>query len=205
MAQLIDIRVSELLMARLCHDFAGPIAAIGNGAELLEDDDPDFVRQAATLIADSAGTAAKRLQFFRFVYGFSAGAVAGPPPHLLASEYFAGSSVDCIYGEAARQLDPLRQRLGCCLLMIAGEALPRGGKLTLLGEAGAPAVAASGDAAGPSAEATDALTMQAPVELLTSRTVPAYFAGLLARQLGYRLQVVADPGGFRISCVVAEA
>src|SRR5882672_12277112 len=62
MALMIDMRVCELLTARLCHDLAGPIAAIGNGAELLDDEDPDFVRQAATLIGDSAGTAAKRLQ-----------------------------------------------------------------------------------------------------------------------------------------------
>src|SRR5580692_561133 len=102
MAATIDIRVLELLTARLCHDLAGPIAAVGNGAELLDDDDPDFVRQAATLIADSAGTAARRLQLFRFVYGFSAGAIAGPPPHVLASEYFAAGAVACDYPDAAR-------------------------------------------------------------------------------------------------------
>jgi histidine phosphotransferase ChpT len=200
MAVMIDLRVSELLAARLCHDLAGPIAAIGNGAELLDDEDPDFVRQATTLIGDSAGTAAKRLQLFRFVYGFSSGTLAGPPPHLLASEYFAGGAVTCDFPEAARRLEPAWQRLGCNLLMVAGEALPRGGKLTLLAEAGAVAVAAAGDGPGPSAEIADALALKAPVEALTSRTVGAYYAGLLVQPLSRRLRVAAEPGGFRIFC-----
>lgn len=196
----IDMRVCELLSARLCHDLAGPIAAIGNGAELLDDDDPDFVRQATTLIADSAGTASKRLQLFRFVYGFSTGAIAGPPPHALVGEYFAGGTVTCNYSDAARGLDPAWQRLGCGLLLIAAEALPRGGRVTLLAESGAVAIAAAGEGAGPSAELVDALTLNAPVEALTSRTVGAYFVGLLARLLGQRPRVAAEAGGFRILC-----
>jgi histidine phosphotransferase ChpT len=200
MTMPIDLRVLELLTSRLCHDLAGPIAAIGNGAELLDDDDPDFVRQAATLIGDSAGTASKRLQLFRYVYGFSAGAVAGPPPHVLAVEYFAGGSIACDYPDSVRELDPAWQRLGCGLLIVAGESMPRGGRLTLAPAAGAIAVAAIGEGAGPSAEITDALTLKAPVEALTSRTVGAYFTGLLAQMLGRGLLVAADPGGFRISC-----
>lgn len=200
MALTIDMRVMELLAARLCHDFAGPIAAIGNGAELLEDDDPEFVRQAATLIGESAGTAAKRLQLFRFVYGFSAGAIAGPQPHQLATEYFAGGAITCDYAEAARQLEPAWQRLGCALLLFGGEALPRGGALRLLPEGEAVAVAARGEGTGPSPEMTDALSLRASLESLTSRSVGAYFAGLLAQSLGRRLRVAAEPGGFRIVC-----
>lgn len=205
MALTIDIRVCELLTARLCHDLAGPIAAIGNGAELLDDEDPDFVRQAASLIGNSAGTAAKRLQLFRFVYGFSAGAIAGLPPHLLASEYFAGASVGCDYREAARALDPSRQRLGCGLLIVAGEALPRGGKLTLDAAAGRLGVAATGEGARLSDEVTDAMALRTPVEALTARAVGAYFAGLLALQLDYRLGVAVEPAGFRISCEAAAS
>lgn len=200
MALSIDIRVLELLAARLCHDLAGPIAAISNGAELLDDEDPDFVRQAGTLIGDSAGTAAKRLQLFRFVYGFSAGTIAGPPPHLLAEEYFAGGSVTCDYREAARALDGLWQRLGCALLLVAGEGLPRGGRICLDSAGAAVAVTADGEGGRLSDEATAALLLQTPVEALTSRTIGAYFAGLLARQLDHRLEATAQPGGFRISC-----
>jgi histidine phosphotransferase ChpT len=200
MERQIDMRVCELLTARLCHDLAGPIAAIGNGAELLDDEDPDFVRQAATLIGESAGTASKRLQLFRFAYGFSAGAIAGPPPHALALAYFAGGNIACDYPESVRRLEPQLQRLACHLLMIAAEGLPRGGRLTLAAEAGAVAAAAYGEGEGPSADSIAALTLVAPVEALTSRTVGAYFAGLLADMQNHRLRVAAEPGGFRIYC-----
>jgi len=205
MALTIDMRVMELMAARLCHDFAGPIAAIGNGAELLDDDDPDFVRQAATLIGESAGTAAKRLQLFRFVYGFSAGAIAGPPPHQLAGDYFAGGATIVDYAEGARQLEPAWQRLGCALLLLAAEGLPRGGALTLRPDGDAIAVAARGEGQGPSAEMANALGLSTPVDALTSRSVGAYFAGLLARSLGRQLRVAAQPGGFRIVCETGGA
>lgn len=200
MAVTLDMRVCELLMARVCHDLAGPIAAIGNGAELLDDDDPDFVRQATTLIGDSAGTAARRLQLFRFVYGFSAGAMAGPPPHVLASEYFAGTTITCDVSDPVRTLQLEWQRLVCNLAMVAAEALPRGGTVTLMAEADAVAVAAVGEGDGPSAETIAALALRAPVAALTSRTIGAYFAGLLAETLGHWLRVEARPGGFRIFC-----
>ena len=187
MAATIDIRVLELLTARLCHDLAGPIAAVGNGAELLDDEDPDFVRQATTLIGDSAGTAAKRLQLFRFVYGFSTGVSAGPPPHALATGYFADGPVACDYPEAARRLDPEWQRLGCNLLMVAGEALPRGGKLTLEARDRRGRRRRIGEGAGPSGETAEALALTAPVEALTSRNIGAYFAAILAETLGRRL------------------
>jgi histidine phosphotransferase ChpT len=200
MALTIDMRVAELLASRLCHDLAGPIAAIGNGAELLDDEDPDFVRQAGTLIGESAGTAAKRLQLFRFIYGYSAGAIAGPPPHQLVGEYFAGGATACAYPEAARRLEPAWQRLGCGLLVIAGEALSRGGGLTLVAEEGAVTVVARGEGPGPSPEMIGALNLSTSVGALTSRGVGAYFAGLLAQTLGRQLHVATESGGFRIFC-----
>jgi histidine phosphotransferase ChpT len=200
----VDLRVCELLASRLCHDLAGPVAAIGNGAELLDDDDPDFVRQAATLIGDSAGTAAKRLQLFRFVYGYSAGAGAGPPPHVLATEYFAGGPVNCDYQEAVRRLDSGWQRLGCSLLIIAGEALPRGGRLALITDGDAVMAAGIGEGPGPAAEIVEALELATPIAAMTPRTVTGYIAGLIARTLGRRLRVATEPGGFRIFCEECE-
>src|SRR5215213_10913237 len=98
------LRVVELLAAGLCHDLISPVSAIGNGAELLGEDDPDFVREAVALVGNSAREANARLQFFRFAYGFGGSGLAGPAPYRLAAEYFAGSAVRCDYGEAARGL-----------------------------------------------------------------------------------------------------
>ena len=88
MTHIIDLRVLELLTARLCHDLIGPVAAIANGVELLGEDDPDFVRDAVALVGDSARKAITRLQLYRFAYGFSGGGLAGAAPHQLAAELF---------------------------------------------------------------------------------------------------------------------
>jgi histidine phosphotransferase ChpT len=198
----LDMRVCELLVARLCHDLAGPVAAIANGSELLGDEDPDFAKEAATLIGDSARTAARRLQLFRFVYGFGGGAQAGPPPHALASEYFSGSAVACDFPDAVRQLEPEWQRLACNLLFVGAEGLPRGGRLVLEESAGAIALTAIGDGDGPPQESREALDPTVSIATLTSRSVGAYFAGVLASALGRRLVLTKEPGRFRITCEV---
>jgi hypothetical protein len=95
---LIEMRILELLITRLCHELSGPVAAINNGIELLDEDleagtppGPGFVRDAVALVSDSAHRARNRLQFYRFAYGFSRlGASTGPPPHELATRAFLG-------------------------------------------------------------------------------------------------------------------
>jgi len=194
----IDIRVCELLAARLCHDMAGAVAAIANGTELLDDDDPDFAKEAATLIGDSARTAARRLQLFRYVFGFGRGAHAGPPPHVLVSEYFAGSTIVCDYPDAVRDLEPEWQRLACGLAFIAAEGLPRGGQLSLDTAADGLVIIGTGAGEGLPAESCAALTLSADAAELTSRSVCAYFTGLVAQGLGRRLVVTVEPGVFQV-------
>src|SRR5256885_7621325 len=103
MSHSVDLRVLELLAARLCHELIGPVAAIGNGAELLTDEEPDFVKDAVALVGESARKANRRLQFFRFAYGFTGGELAGVPPYRLASMFFEGKSTTCDYREAVRR------------------------------------------------------------------------------------------------------
>src|ERR1700748_1269497 len=71
MAVMFELRVMELLNARLCHELISPVGAINNGVELVaeEDADADFQRDAMKLIASSARTAGLRLNFYRFAYG----------------------------------------------------------------------------------------------------------------------------------------
>jgi len=202
MSRAIDLRVVELLAARLCHDLIGPISAISNGVELLADEDPDFVRDAARLVGDSARKANRNLQFYRFAYAFGGGGLVGPAPHLLAVEFFAQTSIECDYRAEARALPLDQQKLGCAMLALAGEGLPRGGRLVLSTGAAGPEIEATGAGTGPSPEIRAALALAVPTAELTSRTVGGYFAGLLAEALGRRLVVADRPGGFRLSTAV---
>ncbi|MGD9616272.1 MAG: histidine phosphotransferase family protein [Alphaproteobacteria bacterium] len=194
----VPLRIVELLTARLCHDLISPVAAIANGAELLGEDDPDFVREAVVLVGSSAREANARLQFLRFAYGFGGGGLAGPPPHLLAAGYFAESPVHCDYGEAARALPLERQKLACAMLLAAREGLTRGGQLVVAIASGGPEIAATGNMVALSDETRAALTGAADPAELTTKTVTACFAGLIAASQGRRLVISNRPDGFRL-------
>jgi histidine phosphotransferase ChpT len=199
MSQAVDLRVLELLAARLCHELIGPVSAIGNGAELLADEDAEFVKDAVALVGESARKANRRLQFYRFAYGFTGGELAGLPPYRLASALFEESSVACDYRQKVRGLPLEWQKLACNMLAIGGEALPRGGQLVLDEREGRPQLDATGEGTGPSADVQSALALSTPVGEVGSRTAGAYFTGILAARLGGRVVFNAKPGSFRLA------
>ncbi len=199
MSLTVDLRVVELLAARLCHDLIGPVAAIGNGVELLAEEAPEFIGEAVALVGDSARKANRRLQFYRFAYGFSGGGLTGPAPHVLAAEFCSEASVECDYGAAAQALPLGQQKLACAMLAVAVEALPRGGRVAVAADSLGPAVEAVGQGVGPSPEIRAALALATPVAGLSSRTVGGYFAGLLTEALGRRLVISDRPGGLRLA------
>jgi hypothetical protein len=88
------------------------------------------------------------------------------------------------------------------MLAVAGEGLPRGGRLVLGVGATGPQIEAIGDGNGPSPEIRAALSLAPPVAALTTRTVGAYFAGLLAETHGYCITVADRPGGFSLVTAV---
>lgn len=197
----VDLRVVELLCARLCHDLVGPVAAISNGVELMGDDDPDFVRDAVALVGDAAGKASSRLQFYRFAFGYHDGPAGAQPPHALVAALYEGTNILCEYGEGARQLGLEWQKLACNMLLVAGEALPRGGRILLKAGAAGPDLEAIGEGNGPSAEIRAALSPGAVIDDLTPRTAPAYFAGQLAASRECRIEFTGAPGSFRFRVV----
>ena len=198
MSAHVDLRVVELLCARLCHDLVGPVAAISNGVELMGDDDPDFVRDAVALIGDASGKASSRLQFYRFAFGYRDGPAGAQPPHTLVAALYEDTNILCEYGEDVRQLGLEWQKLACNMLLVAGEALPRGGRLLLKAGAAGPELEAIGEGHGPSAEIQAALTPGAAVDDLTPRTVAAYFTAQLAAAQERRIEFIGAPGSFRL-------
>jgi histidine phosphotransferase ChpT len=204
MSGMLDTRVVELLVARLCHDLAGPIAALGNGAEMLADEDSIFAGEAVRLIADSAVQAASRLRFYRFAYGFGGdGAAAGDAPSELAADFFAATTIACDYAAPVR-LRPLPwQKLACNLLLVAADGLPRGGTLALNAGPHGLVLDAVGEAAALAPELLAAMSSTLPSAALTPRTAQASFAALLAGGLGQRL--LAGTAAARFSIATSAA
>jgi histidine phosphotransferase ChpT len=198
MSGTIEFRVLELINARLCHELVSPVGAINNGVELLDEDDPDFVRDAIQLIGQSARKAGQRLQFYRFAYGTSTtSSGGGANGRDLAQGLLEGGKVRCDWSAEATTLPLDWQRLACNMLVLAAETLPRGGTIQvrpLRAGASGIEVAAEGDAVNVGPELRAALDPDTAVDQLTSRTVHAYFTARLAQQLGAAVALVeAEP------------
>ena len=67
------------------------------------------------------------------------------------------------------------QKLACAMLLVAGEALPRGGRLVVGAGAGGPVIDAIGDATSLPAETRAALALETDPSELTTRTVAGLF------------------------------
>lgn len=197
----IDLRVAELLASRLCHDLVGPVGAVNNGLELLEDEIEEMGAEALKLAADAGGRAARALQYFRFAYGMAGSRLGGKVDELrdLASGFFGGEKVKLSWpaqdlpAEAPEDLGKLLLNM----LLLGAECLPLGGTLSvevLGGEAAGERplrakVTASGDRAGVRDETRPALAAGAGPEDLTPRNVQAYFTCRIAERMGGGLAV----------------
>ncbi len=203
MTNAMDLRMAELLLARLCHDLVGPVGAISNGLEILNEE-PEFAADAGALISQSVQQAATRLQFYRIAYG-SIQAIGDEIARDAATALFAHTKVRCHWPTAP--LPGGWQKLICNLLLLAGEALLRGGDLRLDIEAGGKAVTVTAIGEGVRwAEGTASL-LDGAVEAgdLTPRTVQAAFAGALARRLGVGVALGADrPNEVGLSARIRE-
>jgi histidine phosphotransferase ChpT len=190
----IDLRITELLAARLCHELVSPIGAINNGVELLQED-PDFAADAAGLIEQSAVQATRRLQFYRIAYGSTA-PIAAEQGRKAALDLFAEGKVECDWPPA---LAPgVGAKLTCNLMLVAAEALPRGGRLTLgAGSTSTLEILATGDGARLPPHLPGALSPALRADAVDPRSVQAAFTASLARRAGLRPSIEASAtGGF---------
>lgn len=191
----IDLRVAELLASRLCHDLVGPIGAVSNGLELMEDEDPDMMGEALKLSASSARQAAGTLQFFRLAYGMAGARVGGDLGALrdLVTGYLGSGKIALDWSvrtDPAGAPDGLG-KLVLNMTALAAEGLPKGGRLSVVAGAVADGLEVSVTAAGPGAklreETVPALRPDVPIGELTPRNVQGYFTRILARRAGGEL------------------
>ncbi len=205
MAAHIDLRISELLAARLCHELAGPITALTNAADILCEPGSEFDRESLGLLDESAQRASNRLQFYRFAYGFSGGSWSGIPASELATRYFLRSRLACNFAASVSGLPLPLQKLGCNLLICGAEILTRGGRLTLDIAGTGLRLEAEGDGASLTNEQSEALTLATPIADLGPRTVHAFFTGLLAGAEGWRLATeMPAPGRVYLTTVPSK-
>jgi histidine phosphotransferase ChpT len=76
-AQPTDLELAALISSKICHDVIGPVSAINNGLEILdEEEDAQSKNYALDVIRNVTETASARLQFARFAFGAAGSAGA---------------------------------------------------------------------------------------------------------------------------------
>lgn len=200
MSITVELRVLHLLCARLCHDLVGPVGAISNGIELVQEFGADMEKDAFDLIAGSAKRVASELQFFRVAYGMASGmATTVADARTLAAPYIEGGRVKLDW--PARPDDkttvigdnPVKLVLNMTLLGV--EALARGGTIKVdvaLAPSPQITVAAMGEGVRLEEETRKALNGAAAVAELTPRSVQGYFTARLAESVGGALACESD-------------
>ena len=198
MAWTAERKLAELLAARLCHDLASPLAAIDSGIELLNEPGFQESPQALELISSSAAQAVASLRFLRSAFG-GLGEITGQATQVrdLASDWLRLRRIDLDWHIGAAQLSPEVGRLLLNLLAVAGEALPRGGLVTL-SETHTPAARCYiAMAEGPDAQLrpeTERSLEANAADGLDPREAQGYFLRRLAQRMGGAIDLDSRQG-----------
>jgi histidine phosphotransferase ChpT len=132
---LEGLDLAALLCSRVCHDLISPVGAIMNGLEVMEDGkDEETSKFAMDLIKKSAKTASAKLQFCRLAFG--AAGSAGAQIDTGDAEKVARGLIEDDRTKIGWNLPRVlmaknRVKLLLNMLLIAAQAIPRGGQITV--------------------------------------------------------------------------
>ncbi len=197
---LADIQLTAFMASRICHDLVGPIGAINNGLELLEEEtDEDTRAYAQEVILSSAQAAWTRLEFARLAFGASSGmgqAIDAGQAERIARGYVEEGRHRLTWNAPPEiRLEKVHARLLMILIAISLPAVPMGGEVTVevTGETEAPVLAVR--CAGRSARIPDGvpgILSGAALDDLDPRTILPYYAARLADEVGMAIEVAAQ-------------
>jgi histidine phosphotransferase ChpT len=144
-ASIDDLELAALISSKICHDVIGPVGAIYNGLEVLdEDNDEDTRTYALEVIRNFTEQASAKLQFARFAFG--AAGSAGSVIDLSNAEAITRGFIGTGKQQLTWQIPPGHMakdfvKLLLNMVAVAQTALPHGGDIavTLQGKLDRPA------------------------------------------------------------------
>ncbi len=130
--ELHELDLTALIASRICHDVVGPVGAIFNGLEVLEDDDDEQVKQyAMDVIRRNTKAAWARLEFARLAFGAAGSAGADIPMNKI--EDLANAILEekhKIKWQSAHDfLAKNNAKLLLNMIVVAVATVPRGGEI----------------------------------------------------------------------------
>lgn len=128
---MTDLEFSAFLVSRVCHDLVGPLGAVVNGLEVLEDERDAAMRaDALKIVTSSAAQALARLQFMRLAFGAAGSAGAeldlGEVGRLIAGLFTTGRTT-LEWETPPVQWPKDWAKLLMNAALIGADCLPRGG------------------------------------------------------------------------------
>jgi histidine phosphotransferase ChpT len=202
---IAPVDFASLLCSRLCHDLLSPVGALNNGLELLADEtDPEMRARCLDLLNESARASANKLKFFRLAFG----AAGGFGDAVDARE--AKAAIDGLFGSDGRveinwlveesTLSKTAIKVLLNIVLIAGDALVRGGRLDIGVEVAGRRTEIVVRAEGPrlvlDPELRTALTGETGENALTPRAAAAWLVHQLAVESGGAAMVSPADAGF---------
>ena len=201
---MTEIEFSALMVSRVCHDLVGPLGAVINGLEVLEDErDAAMREEALKLVTSSANQALARIQFMRIAFGAAGSAGAeldlGEVGRLVAGLLEGGKvKLEWNVPQVYWAKDWAKLLMNAALL--AADCLPRGG--TVVVETGADPLTPSFHirAQGLNARVTDAvdLALKGDDQNVDARHVQPFLTYKLSRTVNATLSIMPMEGAVEI-------
>lgn len=203
--------LAALLCSRVCHDVISPVGAIVNGLEVMEEDGDESMKEfALDLIRKSARQASARLQFARLAFGAagSAGAAIDLGDAEAVAKGFFGDDKTQLTWDARRMLLPKnRVKLLLNLIVIAMQAIPRGGVVAVKVEGDETASTFRLDAKGINARipshAPKLIAGETEDGTVDAHAIQTYYTGLIARAAGMAVTFAIDGDTVTITALPA--
>ncbi len=199
--------LAALLCSRVCHDLISPVGAIVNGLEVLaEEKDEETKTFALDLIKRSAGTASAKLQFCRLAFGAAGSAGAQidlGDAETISRGFFEDDKTKLAWNLPRVLLAKNRVKLLLNLLLIAGQTIPRGGRLTVEPIGGGDSMGFKVSAAGVNAKVPPAVAALVAGETgdtpLDAHRIQPFYASLLAEASGVKVSMVMEGDAVAVS------
>jgi histidine phosphotransferase ChpT len=200
-----EIEFAALMVSRVCHDLVGPLGAVVNGLEVLEDErDATMRADALKLVTSSADQALARIQFMRIAFG--AAGSAGAELDLgeigrLVTGLLAGGKVTLEWKVPRAYWPKDWAKLLMNATLVAADCLPRGGLVTVQAQGDGAPPGFRIRAAGTGARVSEDVDKSFRGEELTAdaRSIQPVLTRKLAGAVDARLSISAGDGAVELS------
>ena len=189
--KLTPSSLAALLSARICHDLISPIGALGTAIEVLDDDsNVEMHEDAMGLVRLSSKQAGAKLRFLRLAFGAGGsapGIIGVDELKTLTIDMYEGGKASILWGDCVDGLEKNTARLLLNLVMLAVQAVPRGGEVVISATEASGATTVSLAATGPKSRldpnVEKTLAGKSPEDGFDGRTIQPFYAGMMAREL----------------------